>query len=233
MFKKNLAVGLGGALLVGAFVSASVTPAAAAEDWYVNFSAGGTSTQDSDVNVPLIAPIVLETTQDRGPIVLGAIGKRFPSGLRVEGELSYRKNDFEDIKATGTTTVSGVTITGTNVPVALTGDVTSFGFMANVAYDFMKDDKFHPYVLAGVGGTKISVNDATVGGLLLADDDDFVLAYQIGVGVNYDFTDNMALGISYRFFGASDADLTASDGTTNFDIEYLNHSIMAGLTYKF
>ena len=177
--------------------------------------------------------IVLETTQDFGPVVLGAIGKRFSSGWRVEGEISYRNNDFNDIKATGTTTVSGVTITGTNVPVALTGDFTSVGFMANLAYDFMKDGKFHPYVLGGLGGAIISVDDARVAGILLADDDDFVFAGQIGVGVDYDFSDKVALGISYRFFGTSDADLTGSDGTTNFDIEYFNHSVLAGLTYKF
>ena len=233
MLKKNLYVGLGGAILIGAVVSASATPATAADDWYVNFSAGGTSTQDADVDVPAISPIVLETTQDLGPVVLGAVGKRFPSGLRVEGELSYRNNDFSDIKATGTTTVSGVTLTGTNVPVALAGDFSSVGFMANVAYDFKKDGKYHPYILVGLGGSVISVNDATVGGLLLADDDDFVFAGQIGVGVNYDVTDKMALGISYRFFGTSDAGLTGSDGTTNFDIEYFNHSVLAGLTYKF
>ena len=233
MFKKIFAVGLGGALLIGAFVSASVSPATAAEDWYVNLSAGGTSTQDSDVDVPLISPLVLETTQDLGPVILGAVGKRFPSGLRVEGELSYRKNDFDTIAASGTTTVSGVTITGTNVPVALGGDFSSVGFMANLAYDFMKDGKYHPYVLVGLGGSIISVSDATVGGLLLADDDDFVFTGQIGVGVDYDVTNNMALGISYRFFATSDAELTGSDGTTNFDIEYFNHSVLAGLTYKF
>lgn len=230
MFKKALFIGLSGALLIGAFA----TPATAADGWYVNLSAGGTSTDDSEINIPLVAPLVLESTQDRGPVVLGAIGKWFSSRLRVEGELSYRKNAFNDIKATGTTTVSGVTITGTNVPVALAGDFSSVGFMANLAYDLMNEGKFHPYVLAGLGGVIVSVNDAEVGGLALADDDDFVFAGQIGVGVNYDYSDKVAFGISYRFLGTSDdAALTGSDGTTNFDIEYSNHSVLAGLTYKF
>lgn len=211
---------------------AFVAPATAADGWYINLSGGATSTSDSDVSVPVIAPIVLSTTQKTGPVVLGAIGKKLSSGISLEGELSYRKNNFDTIKATGTTTVSGVTVTGTGVKVPLSGDVTSLGFMANVAYDFMKDGKIHPYVMAGLGASKIDYN-ATVSGVSLVNDSDLVLAYQVGAGVNYDVTDKVALGLSYRLFGTSDPSFVGSDGTTKLEAEYLNHSVLAGLTYKF
>ena len=110
---------------------------------------------------------------------MGAVGKKLSSGFRFEGELSYRTNDFNDITASGTTTVSGVTLTGTNVAVTLDGDVSSFSFMANTAYDFMKDSKYHPYTMSGVGGALVSFNSASVSGVTLVDDEDFVFAYQV------------------------------------------------------
>lgn len=161
------------------------------------------------------------------------MGRRFASGLSLEAEISYRKNDYDDIKATGTTTVSGVTITGTNVPVALNGDVTSLGAMANIAFDFNKDGQFHPFVLGGLGGARVSINDASVSGVLLADDSDFVLAFQAGAGISYDLNDSTSVSLSYRYFRTSNPDFTGSDGSTTFDMEYQSHSALAGLTFKF
>jgi OmpA-OmpF porin, OOP family len=207
-------------------------PVAAQDNMYFKLSGGVNWMADADYDVPVISPIVLTSTQAMGPVVIGAIGKSFASGLKLEGELSYRSNDYDDIKATGTTTVSGVTLTGTNVPVALTGDVTSISFMGNVVFDFAKDEKFHPFLLAGVGGAQISINDAASGGTAFADDDDFVVAYQLGAGLNYDVSDEMMIGISYRFFGTPNPEFTGSDGSTTFDMEYQSHSILLGITFK-
>jgi OOP family OmpA-OmpF porin len=204
----------------------TASQAQAKDGWYGHLSAGVGSTTDTDVDVPSLAPINLETTQGQGPVVLGALGQKYPSGFRIEGEISYRNNGFDDFKASGSATFSGVTYTGTNVPVPISGDISSLGFMTNVAYDFMKGKKIHPYVLAGIGAAKISVDSAD-----LADDNDFVFAYQVGAGIKYDVSKKVALGISYRLFGTSDPEFT--DGETDFSMEYLNHSVLFGLTYSF
>jgi OmpA-OmpF porin, OOP family len=208
------------------------TPSTAEDNTYFKLSGGVNWMADADYDVPAISPIVLTSTQSMGPVVIGAIGKSFDSGLKLEGELSYRSNDFDDIKATGTTTVSGVTLTGTNVPVALKGDVTSIGLMGNVVFDFAKDEKFHPFILAGVGGAQVSINDASSGGSALVDDDDFVVAYQFGAGLNYDISDEMMIGISYRYFGTTNPEFTGSDGSTTFDMENQSHSVLLGITFK-
>lgn len=199
---------------------------------YFNLSGGLSLTDDSNVDIPSFAPVIFGTTQGYGPVVLGSVGKKFPLGFRIEGEVSYRQNEFDDIKATGTATVSGVTFTGTNVPTALGGNFNSLGFMANVAYDFMKGKNLHPFVLAGIGVAQISVDDAVVGNDPLADDDDLVLAYQVGGGIKYDLSEKIALGISYRLFTTTDPEFIASDRTTAFSMEYLNHSMLLGLTYS-
>jgi opacity protein-like surface antigen len=216
------------------FIALAMTaPIAQANDgWYVNLSGGGSFTAASEVDVPAIAPIVGETTQELGPVLLGAIGKEFPSGFRIEGEVSYRDNEFDDIKATGTATISGVTLTGNNVPIELGGEFSSLGFMANIAYDFMKGEKLHPFVLAGIGFAQISVDDAIASSNFLADDNDLVFAYQVGAGIKYDVFEKVDLGISYRLFSTSDPEFTGSDGTTDFSMEYLNHTMLVGLTFS-
>lgn len=156
MFKNALNVGLGGALLIGASMVAYTPTVALADGWYANLSGGVNFNQDADVDIPVIAPIGVETSQEHGPVVLGALGKKFSSGLRVEGEISYRKNDFNDITISVPATVVGVALSATT---GLSGDISTLGFMVNLAYDFKKGSKFRPYVIGGLGGARVTVND--------------------------------------------------------------------------
>ena len=122
--------------------------------------------------------------------------------------------------------------TALSAATALTGDTTTVALMVNFAYDFNKDQKLRPFVLAGLGGANVSINDATALSTLLADDSDTVFAYQVGVGFNYEFTDTVSAGISYRFLGTLEPDLAAVDGT-NFEVDNFNHSVLGGVTFRF
>ncbi|MEQ8193965.1 MAG: outer membrane beta-barrel protein [Rhodospirillales bacterium] len=201
--------------------------AAKADNWYLNISAGGTFLQDAD-NAGTSSGLSVENTFDAGPVVIGAIGRKFKNGFRFEGELSYRQNDidkFTSVNAGGTTISLGSGLSGD-------GDVSSFGFMLNGAYDFMAGKKWSPFIMAGIGGAHLSINDASVAGVALADDSTTVFAYQVGTGINYNFNDKIALGISYRYFGTADPSFSDSTGA-EFESEYSSHSVLAGLTFSF
>ena len=222
------------ALAITTSLAMTSTQAQAKNGWYVNLSAGTSFTQDSTADdISGLSGIELDLTSSIGPVAIVAIGRKFNSGWRLEGEYSYRSNDFDEISASGTSTVSGVTITGTGVPVSLDGNLTSHGMMLNAAYDFMKNQKWQPYFLGGVGGALVGIDDSSVGGVALADDDDFVFAYQAGVGVNYHLNNSVSFGLGYRFFGTMNPSFTASDNSTTFDAEYINHSVLVGLTFSF
>lgn len=98
-------------------------------------------------------------------------------------------------------------------------------YMANLYYDFtLSDSKWTPYVGAGIGfGTyrqkatvEVDVPDALVGPALtagfpvgemtVADDKLTEFEWQVGFGAAYNFTEDWALDIGYRFNSANVAD---------------------------
>ncbi len=134
--------------------------------------------------------------------------------LDVEGEVTYRDNDVDDI------TVSGVDLDAD-------GDLTSFAFMANGWLNWHVGSGFSPYVGGGVGVLHVELEDLDVVGLNLDDDSDTVIAGQLGAGVAYAVTENVELSLDYRFLIADDADFNG----TETEIE--NHSVLLGFKYLF
>jgi len=172
------------------------------------------------------AVLSVENEFDTGYALAGAVGYDYGNGFRLEGELSYRQADidkFTTISAGGTSVSLGNGLAGS-------GDLGVFGLLANGAYDFDIGSDFRPYLMGGFGIAKVSVNDAKVLGVDLADDDDTVFAYQIGVGVNYAFYDGMAIDVGYRYFGTADPTLTDASGG-EFDGEVSTHNFMIGMRF--
>lgn len=210
-----------------AFVAVLVTFTSQAEaknDWYVNLNAGAVFLQDADNSGSVLS---VENTFNAGPVITGAIGKKI-RGFRLEGELSYRRNDIDEF----TSVSSGSTSIALGSGLDGDGNVTTFGFMVNAAYDFKTGGKWAPFIMGGIGGARVNVNDAEVLGVALADDSTTEFAYQAGAGINYNFNENVALGLSYRFFGTTNPGLTDAAGD-EFDSEYISHSVLVGLTYNF
>jgi len=210
---------------VAATGSAISWPASAAEEWYGNLSAGVSLMDDADSSGRLLT---LSNSFDAGPVVLGSVGWNSGKSWRLEGEVSYRKNDlstFDSVAVAGLGAATGLNL-------AAAGDVTSFGFLLNAAYDFNTGSNWTPYLMAGIGFAHIKVNDAKIVNVRVADDSDTVFAYQIGAGIDYKIGDKWSVGLSYRYFAAADPSFTAVD-RTEFDSEYSTHNILAGVTLKF
>ena len=128
---------------------------------------------DSELDDPsgFLAAVDAEIEFDTGFNVGGSVGYNFGNNLRAEGEVAYRAADISDITALG--------ISASSVGFIVTGDVEVISFMANAFYDIPTGSDWTPFVGAGLGAAMVSLS------LLGADDDDTVLAYQIGAGVSY------------------------------------------------
>ena len=73
----------------------------AAEGPYVAVGGGVNILNDADVTAqyanPLFTPLDAKTSTDTGYKVKGAVGWAFANGFRVEGEISYRKHNLNEI----------------------------------------------------------------------------------------------------------------------------------------
>lgn len=73
----------------------------AAEGPYVAIGGGVNILNDADVTAqyanPLFTPLNAKTSTDTGYKVKGAVGWAFANGFRVEGELSYRKHNLDQM----------------------------------------------------------------------------------------------------------------------------------------
>ncbi len=130
--------------------------------------------------------------------------------------------------------------TGTGTDGLLTSKVSlkekKLGLMANAYYDFNNASEFTPYVMAGVGVSRGSLEakisgyeTGTTGDLKTASEtikskNSTSIAYQVGVGVGYEMSKDIFLDVGYKMSGTSGsykfkkADLAAAEGTTEAGI---------------
>lgn len=205
-------------------------PATAANDWYVSGNLGVSSLQEASLTDTFAGgSITADVDFDTGYGLSGAIGHAW-GPFRLEGELSYRKNDLDQIDVK-TLTIAGVVFTALGTA-TLGGDTSSFGFMANGYYDFDTGGNWVPFVMAGIGGAKINLDVTSVGGVAVTyDESDTVFAYQAGAGLGYKFSPTTTANLQYRFFGTSDP--TFDDGVDKLDSEYQSHNFWIGITQRF
>jgi opacity protein-like surface antigen len=139
--------------------------------------------------------------------------------FRLEGELFYKTNAFDEISAVGAS-------------IPADGDVSALGLMVNAIYDFKNQTRFTPFIGVGIGYAQVSIQDLTIGGLAIADDDDAVFAYQGIAGVGYAITNNLTLDLTYKYTATADPEFNDASGVP-FDAEYMSHNVMAGVRFNF
>jgi len=145
----------------------------------------------------------------------GALGLRLNRNWRLEGELSYRKNNIDQVKFRG----------GGNQKI--NGDMRTALFMTNLYYDFnLGWQDLFPFVTAGVGLAWHNVDIRDGAGMLREVDENAIgFAYQVGSGVKYRIAEDMALTGAYHYIGTSDLDV----GSYNFN--YRSHEFRIGVQY--
>ena len=180
------------------------------------------------------APVpVFKETPSKGPIAGGAVGLRLAS-FRVELDadmMRYDANKAFYVNDGGVGTLQGLgSLNGKTVP--LTGTVQNIPVMANLIYDFDTGSRFEPYIGFGVGFSVLSLSRISTAGARLYDTSQFVFAYQPMVGVDYAITDQLSVGVQYRYFATADAVLRDVAGN-RFGIASASHNVIASLTYYF
>jgi len=207
--KKFGVVVLGFLLLV---VSAATV---SAKGPYVGGQAGVVFLPDSDIQQGITT---LTGSFDTG-YGLGLAGGYNFDMFRLEGELFYKTNSFEEV-STG----------GGSLPAD--GDVSALGLMVNAYYDFKNQSRFTPFIGGGIGMAQVSIKDLTIGGSAIADDDDAVFAYQGIAGVGYSITQALTLDLTYKYTATLDPEFTDVTGVP-FEAEYQSHNIMLGARFNF
>ena len=122
------------------------------QGWYVGAGAGF----DRLGNVEEVSAFPGNATvgTDNAALITGEIGYRFPDRLRLEGEFGWDQHDLKDTSFSGED---------------FSGHVSTFSFLANVAYDFPLSSKWDFTLGAGAGvgnfDVKVSGNfgDSTSG----------------------------------------------------------------------
>lgn len=116
-----------------------------------------------------------EISHDNGYAITGAIGTTW-GPVRIEGELSYRQNDLDNLTVTRLS-VAGVGTFSGQANFALDGEVSSLTGMANVWYDFQTGTNWTPFIGGGLGVSRVNMEINRVGtARATLDDDDVVFA---------------------------------------------------------
>lgn len=199
-------------LLVSVLVIAFSTSLAFAQYNYFGVQAGLVSLEDSSISVSGVGSADLST--DLGFSAGIKLGRKI-NYFRFEGEFDYKTNDLDDFEG-----------------VPSDGDLTSLSVMINGFYDINTNTMITPYIGVGVGFSQVSLDWSVPGFGQIADDDDFVFAYQFAVGVAFSASPNTTIDIGYKYFATEDPSLTDVTGFP-FDAEYSSHNLVVGARFNF
>jgi len=179
------------------------TAAASAQGWYGGAFLGVNFTHDGEFE-----GLGVDTSFDTGYAVGAYIGRDMGS-YRLEGELSYRENDVDNI--------GGVSFQPSSL--------STTALMANILYDFSTTSAIVPYIGGGIG-----VGFSTFE-LLGVDGDATDFAAQLIVGGAYRLSGTLDLTVDYRLFTMFSPDYDFPGGSLSQD--YTNSTISLGLRSTF
>lgn len=167
---------------------------------------------------------------NNGYVVGGAVGTCVPgwNWLRIEGELSYRRNS-----------VKNVTVGGEG-SIARSGHISALAVMANAWADFPVTSNVTVHAGGGIGAAHLNLNTNICGpgcnppSALTVDGSDSVFAFQLGAGAAWHVMPSLAFTVDYRYFQAVDPKFNGTSnsfGVTSFTFghDYQSHSVMVGL----
>jgi len=204
--------------------------------WYAGIEGGALLIENIDFDVTGVQGAEtsngVSVKHKMGYDVDGIVGYDF-GGFRTEFELGYKKASLDKVTLAGVAVPgSGGVATGTFSDAG--GTTSALSFMLNGLFDFGDDDGWNGYVGGGVGIARVKADIYQVAdlGAAFADDSDTGFAWQVIAGVRKAISDNVDLGLKYRFFNAPSVDLVGVDGTA-YDGRFRSHSLLASVIFNF
>jgi len=222
-------------LVIGmAMASTAIASPALARDgaWYVELDGGPMIVEDIEFDLPA-APNAVQIDHHKGYDFGGVVGYDF-GFIRLEAEGSYRAADIRELQVgtAGVARLGAQTINSTTL--AADGDSSVLSFMVNALADFGPDDGLQGFVGGGVGVARTKFDGVTINtsGPGFLDDSDSGLAWQVLAGVRAPLTDNIDVGLKYRFFNTSGLDMVDSLGRDT-NAKWRSHSLLGTIGFNF
>jgi opacity protein-like surface antigen len=180
------------ALLTASLLAAGVTVAATPiNGWYTSLF-GGYNYLPNNINTALRTNADYHAGFDAG----GSIGYK-SNPMRYEGELTYLDANLNKFK------ISGVDQTGVG------GHSEAVLAMANIYYDFKGiSAPIQPFIGGGIGYAWVNAKLYGTGPLASTayTGSNNIFAYQATAGLTYNFAENYALNLGYRYVATTNAD---------------------------
>lgn len=186
---------------------------AVAQTYYLGLRGGYNHPHESDVGTA--GATELAATLEPSGMAAAAFGFEWVDGWRFEGELSWRRSDFESIDSVAVSD----------------GRAEIYAPMFNIYYGLRADAAVNPYLGAGAGLARMAVEDLTIGAATV---DDFGggPAWQGMAGVDITLTESLKLSFEYRYFAVDEIKLVDSLGLP-LKVDYQASIAMLGLRAGF
>ena len=214
------------AIVLALASTALATPAVARDQtWYAGVEGGLMLAEDNDFDV---SGATIADTDDfvgfdyKKGLDLDIIGGYDFGMIRAEFEAGYKRASIDDVNFAvgGRASDSG-------------GNVRVYSAMANALLDFGNDDEWNGFVGGGVGIAnvryKLTFNEP--GNVGNGSDTDRTFAYQAIAGVRKAISNNIDLGVKYRYFVAPKLNFDIIDGEAKS--RFRSHSLLASLVFNF
>ena len=235
-------------LLAAVAAAAIATPAMARDgSGYVGIEGGALFPKNQHVNatVDFTDPLVTDISSTRAATIKNKTGYDvdliggYDFGMfRLEGELGYKRSslksaNFNDTFITAFNTGAGTTFTGDEFD--LNGHTSVLSGMINGLVDFGGNGGVGAYAGGGFGRARVKE----------LGDSDSAWAWQLLAGVYMPVSDNIDVGLKYRYFHTGNLDFNdsvtfagvgaGSGGVAAFDAgnHYSSHSLLASLVFNF
>ncbi|HUZ73818.1 MAG TPA: OmpA family protein [Stellaceae bacterium] len=175
--------------------------------------------------------LTFDSSTDEGYILGGAAGYKW-GPYHVELEMDQRDNSVRSIHI-GNPGDFGAGLAGASSSPG--GGVEAFSVLLNGVYDlpWHPIDRLTPYVGLGIGAVGVKLRGFNVSGTNLVTDSDLVFALQPSVGLRYQVSDNIGIGLEYRFLNGFDPSFKDNTGHRFGTSDYQSHSVLLSLTYAF
>ncbi len=213
--------------------TALASPAMARDDaWYVGIEGGASIVEDRDFAISGLDKAATANMKSAWDID-GLVGYDFGS-FRLEAEIGYKRAYLTQWSSQRTTPAgAAATARPAGIYVDAGGPATSLSFMMNGLVDFGDDDGVNGYIGGGAGVAQAKSSFSIDGsGPDFLDDSDTGFAWQAIAGVRTAISQNVDLGVKYRFYNQPNVDLVDRIGRSA-DSRLRSHSILASLIFNF
>jgi opacity protein-like surface antigen len=207
--------------------------------WYLSVFGGLSLPGDVDVSWSNgFTAFDAEIELDDGFMAAIAVGAQVNDWIRGDVELSGHRHGVGESLSWNFYSTGGYG----SWTAELEGDVNALFLLANLWVDLPLGDALRPYVGGGVGVGRLDAdltlmnagNDYT-----FLDEADWGFAFQLGAGVAFDITPNIALDVGYRFKGINAELEVGNDDNAYFDpavegsdVNYRSHNVLLGLRFR-